>query len=66
MLAALMGAHTIGRAQIKNSGYQGTWTTPQTNHVFDNEYYRAMILKGWGPNLAVGGDPNKNQFKRVD
>lgn len=25
-----------------------------------------MLTRGWGPDLAVGGDPERNQWKTVD
>lgn len=25
-----------------------------------------MLAKGWGRNLAVGGNPDRNQWKRID
>jgi len=34
--------------------------------TFNNGYFQSMLLRGWGPNLAVAGNPGKNQWKRVD
>jgi len=64
--AALMGAHTLGSAKLHNSGYEGSWSSQESMGVFDNEYFRSIITKGWGPNLAVGENPERNQWKRVD
>lgn len=35
-------------------------------HVFDNVYYKNLVMKGWGPRLAVNGTKEKNQWKRID
>lgn len=40
LTAAIMGAHTLGRARVENSGYQGTWSGQGSEGVFDNDYYR--------------------------
>lgn len=64
MTAAILGAHTLGSAKVENSGYQGDWST--TNGVFDNDYFRQMITRGWGPDRAVDGNVDRNQWKTVD
>ena len=38
--AAILGAHTIGSAKVKNSGYKGSWSGKGSEGVFDNDYYR--------------------------
>jgi len=37
-----LGAHTIGMAEKKNSGFDGHWT-PDEESVFNVTYYEAMI-----------------------
>lgn len=64
MTAAILGAHTLGSAKVDNSGYKGDWST--TNGVFDNDYFRQMITRGWGPDRAVEGNTERNQWKTVD
>lgn len=66
MTAAISGAHTLGSAKQENSGYEGFWSDPDQQGIFNNDYYKSLLLKGWGPQLAVGGDPLKNQWARVD
>ena len=66
MTAAISGAHTIGSAKQANSGYDGFWSEPDQQGIFNNDYYKSLLLKGWSPQLAVGGDPLKNQWTRVD
>jgi len=44
-ITALMGAHTIGRAEDANSGYSGAWDT--TSAVWDNRYYSEMVGRPW-------------------
>lgn len=36
---ALLGAHTLGRAQSSNSGFNGPWITGETT-LFNNQYYK--------------------------
>lgn len=63
--AALMGVHTLGRAQSINSGYEGWWVSGEQGRQFSNNYYHAMLV-GWDVNQAIGGNPLKNQWKRSD
>ena len=44
-ILALMGAHTLGRAQLENSGYEGEWVPGLAE--FDNEYYRDLVEVPW-------------------
>lgn len=62
MLAALSGVHTIGKAKPENSGYDGGWGDPKNQGIFNNDYYKNIMVKGWGPKRAVGGNPDKNQW----
>lgn len=39
LTAALSGVHTLGRAEIKNSGYDGWWSDTQNSLKFNNNYY---------------------------
>ena len=64
MIAAISGAHTLGQAKQEQSGYKGQWTT--SPGTFNNEYYVNMLAKGWGRNLAVAGNQERNQWKRID
>lgn len=66
LTAAIMGAHTLGSAKVENSGYKGSWSSEGSEGVFDNDYYRQMLTRGWGPDLAVNGDEGRNQWKTVD
>lgn len=66
LTAAISGAHTLGNAKIENSGYQGAWSDEENQGKFNNDYFRSLIAKGWGPDRAVNGNPEKNQWKRVD
>lgn len=66
MISAIMGAHTLGSAKAENSGYKGSWSSKGSEGVFDNDYYRQMITRGWGPDRAVDGNVERNQWKIVD
>jgi hypothetical protein len=48
MTAAISGAHTLGSATIANSGYNGFWSDVNNSGIFNNDYYKAILLKGWG------------------
>ena len=62
--AAIIGAHTLGSAKPENSGYNGKWSS--TEGVFNNDYFIGLLTKGWGPDLAVNGNADRNQWKRID
>lgn len=64
--AALSGVHTLGRAQIKNSGYNGWWSDAENSRRFNNNYFTSIVLKGWAPETNISGNPGKNQWQRVD
>ena len=49
---ALLGAHTLGRLETENSGFEGAWTT--TPDTFDNDYFVTLTQNGW--DLAVLDD----------
>ena len=66
LVAAISGAHTVGKASIENSGYNGHWSSPEQQGKFNNDYYKQIVLAGWGPELAVNNNPNKNQWERID
>merc|ERR1719321_974248 len=55
--AALMGVHTLGRAQIKHSGYKGWWSNVENQRRFNNNYFFAIAHKGWMPEKAINGNP---------
>ena len=66
LTAAISGAHTIGSAKLENSGYEGHWSDPKNSAIFNNNYYKAILGHGWGPNRAIDGNADKNNWKRVD
>jgi hypothetical protein len=39
---ALLGVHTLGKATIENSGYNGSWIEGQ-EHRMDTKFYRASL-----------------------
>lgn len=64
--ATIMGTHTLGSAKEDNSGYIGHWSDTANQGIFNNNYYRSIIMKGWAPEYEVGGREDRNQWKRVD
>lgn len=66
---ALMGVHTLGRVSRKNSKFVGWWSDPSNSRVFNNNYYKSMLSKGWGAFITRDGpwqwirsDQGSNQF----
>ena len=49
MTAAISGAHTLGSLKPHNSGYDGFWSDEKNQGIFNNDYYRSILTKGWGP-----------------
>lgn len=64
--AALSAVHTLGRAHVDNSGYDGWWSDAVNSRKFNNDYFVSMLAKGWGPETSVNGNPAKNQWMRID
>lgn len=63
--AALMGVHTLGRAHVNNSGYDGWWSDPVNSQLFNNDYYISMLAKGWNFDRNFG-PLRRNQWTRSD
>lgn len=59
---ALMGVHTLGRANTGNSGYAGWWSDAKNGRKFNNDYYISMRDKGWVPMADVCGNTGKHQW----
>jgi hypothetical protein len=53
MTAAISGAHTVGGARLENSGYNGYWSDVENQGLFNNDYFRSIVLKGWAPEQRV-------------
>jgi len=49
----IMGAHTLGRAQVGNSGFQNFWT--QNALDLENDYYVALERPPWRQRMVPGG-----------
>ncbi|KAK0604675.1 hypothetical protein LWI29_018113 [Acer saccharum] len=47
-IVALSGGHTLGRAHLERSGFEGSWT--EEPMIFDNSYF-VELLKGESPGL---------------
>jgi len=61
--AALMGVHTLGRARENNSGFSGWWSDAENNRLFNNNYFKSLINKGWMTEQRQSGNW---QWKRTD
>mmetsp|Transcript_52698 Transcript_52698/g.171355 ORF Transcript_52698/g.171355 Transcript_52698/m.171355 type:complete len:489 (+) Transcript_52698:59-1525(+) len=64
--AALSAVHSLGRAHLEFSGYDGWWSSAAGARKFDNDYFIGMVGKGWKPEKSVGGNAAKNQWMRSD
>lgn len=51
MTAAISGTHTLGSAKKANSGYEGYWSDHENQGIFNNDYFRSMLIKGWTQQL---------------
>ena len=60
LTAAISGAHTLGSASIGNSGYDGFWGDATQAGIFNNDYYKGILFKGWGVELGINGNTDKN------
>ena len=45
---ALLGAHTLGRIQEVNSGYEGPFVNGRDTATFTNEYFCELLGRPWG------------------
>ena len=57
---AISGAHTLGAAKMSMSGFNGYWSDSENQGKFNNDYYKAILTKGWQPELRVNGVEGKN------
>ncbi|XP_067949960.1 putative ascorbate peroxidase [Watersipora subatra] len=58
---ALLGAHTLGRAEGRFSGYQGPWV--QNEDALDNQYYIDLRDQLWSQvNVAASGQTPRWQY----
>ncbi len=53
-IVALMGAHTLGRADPDASGYDGAWVNRAD--VFDNQFFSDIINRPWRRQTNAAGD----------
>ena len=47
LTAAISGAHTLGATEMANSGFDGTWSDAENMGIFNNDYYKSILFKGW-------------------
>ena len=52
-VTALMGAHTLGRADAADSGYDGVWV--RNSASWDNTYYRDILQRPWVRETTANG-----------
>ena len=53
---ALLGAHTLGRGDIRFSGHDGTWVDSDARStVFDKRFYEEVIRRAWRPRQVDAG-----------
>ncbi|KAF6032613.1 hypothetical protein EB796_009085 [Bugula neritina] len=49
---ALLGAHSVGRCRLENSGFAGRWDN--TELILDNHYYKSLVGTDWKSTLVSG------------
>jgi hypothetical protein len=78
--SALLGAHTLGRMERNNSGFEGPWVSVRAEqNVFNNRYYRELISNNWArftqtnnlklwkiPTTNTGTIPSTNPIRMLD
>merc|ERR550539_1183404 len=53
---ALMGAHTLGRGDIRFSGHDGTWVdSDEESIIFDKRFYEEVLRRAWRPRQTAAG-----------
>ena len=58
-IVALMGAHSIGRAEMLNSGYEGAWLDKSTlQFLVGPRYYGGLLRHRWSKNRSGGTSPS--------
>jgi len=62
-ITAVMGLHTLGRAEKHNLGYEGWWSDIENSAEMNNNYFVSMVAKGWGP---TKNSLTKTQWVRID
>src|SRR3546814_5234693 len=60
-IAALIGAHAVGRCHVNASGYWGPWTRAES--TFSNEFYRLLLEENWQPKKTHEGKPWTGPFQ---
>jgi len=53
---ALLGVHTLGKAEPRFSGFDGWWSDAANSRKFNNNYYISIIAKGWEPVALNNGE----------
>ena len=61
-IVAIMGAHTLGRAERANLGFEGGWTNYQSS--FSNLFYVMMVSRDWRRDCVR--DPNPTPVNCID
>ena len=55
-MVALMGAHSLGRAELGNSGYNGAWTQDEGS-LDGQRYYSDLVTQPWTKTASGGTSP---------
>lgn len=42
------------------------WGDPLNQAIFNNDYFKNIMVHGWGPKRAIGGNEDKNQWALID
>ncbi|XP_067933049.1 putative ascorbate peroxidase [Watersipora subatra] len=49
---ALLGAHSVGRCHLENTGFAGRWDN--TELTLDNHYYKSLVGTNWKSTMVEG------------
>ena len=59
LTAAIQGL-VLRSAMGHSRGFDGLWGDPYNQAIFNNEYFKTIMLHGWGPVRGIGGSLENN------
>lgn len=60
-IVALIGAHSLGKTHLKNSGFEGPWGA--STNVFTNDFYKNLLNEHWKLEKNDAGNEQYNSDK---
>lgn len=60
-IVALIGAHSLGKTHLKNSGFEGPWGA--STNVFTNDFFKNLLNENWKKEKNEAGNEQYNSDK---